>query len=323
MIKKDILHDIKVATGVAIMLVVVGHLASRGQEGIDLYVNLKSLIYKFHMPLFLFLSGYISGYTYKEIKTYKVYISFIKKKFLRLFPAYLLLSIIFFLGKYILGSTTSLLDGLVSIFIYPSISNSGFLWYIYVLFLYNLIMPLIIYTTKHYFYIFFGVAIIFSFFSFTNFLNLNFFFWYLPFFMLGCFVSNHKEKYTYVLKKTGLLSLILFIIWGVLEYLQIVDIPKILVGFLSIGSIHYGCLFLIKRNKLFEFLGAHSFNIYLFNTMFLGAITFILKKILGTDLFVDLFYILVIPMIFIGLYFPIILYSLIKKRIPLLEKYIH
>ena len=148
MIKKDILHDIKVATGMAIMLVVVGHLASRGQEGIDLYVNLKSLIYKFHMPLFLFFSGYISGYTYKKIKTFQQYICFIRKKFLRLFPAYLLLSIMFFLGKYILGSTTSLLDGLVNVFLYPSRGSSGFLWYIYVLFLYNLIMPLIIFTTK-------------------------------------------------------------------------------------------------------------------------------------------------------------------------------
>jgi len=236
-------------------------LASRGQEGIDFYVNLKSLIYKFHMPFFLFLSGYISGYTYKKLKNFKEYILFVKKKILRLFPAYLLLSIIFLFGKYIFGSSNSIIDGLINIFVYPSSGNSGFLWYIYVLFLYNLIMPLIIFTVKNYFFIFFLIATILSLFTFPDFLNLNFFFWYLPFFMLGCFLSNHIEKYSYLLSKIGFLSLMLFVLWSVLEYLQIIDIPKILVGFLSIISIHYVCLFLITRNKFFELLGSHSFNI--------------------------------------------------------------
>ena len=247
---------------------------------------------------------------------------FIMKIFSSLFPAYLLLTIIFFLGKYILGSTTSLLDGLVNVFLYPSRGSSGFLWYIYVLFLYNLIMPLIIFTTKNYFSIFFLLAIILSFFSFTIFLNLNFFFWYLPFFMVGCFVSEHRERYTFILKKTGLLSLILFIIWGVLEYLKIVDIPKILVGFLSIGSLHYGCLFLIKRNKLLEFLGDSSFYIYLFNTMFTGGISILLIKYFGKQSFYSMFYFLVPILVVIGLYLPIILQKYIISKVPILKNWI-
>jgi len=323
MVKKVVLYDIRLATGVAIMLVVIGHLASRGQEGIDVYVNLKSLIYKFHMPLFLFLSGYISGYTYKKIKNFKEYIVFVKKKFLRLFPAYLLLSIIFLLGKYILGSSNSMIDGLANILFSPSSGNSGFLWYIYVLFLYNLIMPLIIFTVKNYFFIFFLLATILSLFTFPDILSLNFFFWYLPFFMLGCFLSNHIEKYSYVLSKIGFLSFILFVLWSVLEYLQIIDIPKILVGFLSILSVHYICLFFIKRNKFFELLGSHSFNIYLFNSVFMGGVTFILNKILGSKLYIDLFYIIAPFMVFIGIYLSILLYRIVEKRFPLLSKYIH
>lgn len=37
MSKKPILFDIKISTGIAIILVVIGHLASRGQVGIECF----------------------------------------------------------------------------------------------------------------------------------------------------------------------------------------------------------------------------------------------------------------------------------------------
>ncbi|WP_460217918.1 acyltransferase family protein [Psychroserpens sp. MEBiC05023] len=327
MVKKKILYDVKIATGIAILLVVVGHLASRGQEGVDLYVSLKEVIYKFHMPLFLFMSGYISGYTYKPINESKDYLKFVKKKVIRLFPAYLLLSILFFLGKYFLGQNQGIFKDLINILIYPSKGNSGFLWYIYVLFLYYLITPCImsIKNKNIYMYLVFIGSLILSFFNFPDVLSLNFFFWYLPYFILGCFLSNNIVKYTHFLRSLGVFALFLFGLWFVLEYLGILNFHKNIVSFIAIIAIHYLSLKISEKRAcaFLKLLGENSFNIYLFNTLFMGGITFFLKKILGYDLFIESFYLLAPFIIFSGVFLPIILYKIIKKRLPLLAKYIH
>jgi fucose 4-O-acetylase-like acetyltransferase len=323
MIKKVVLYDIKVATGVAIMLVVVGHLASRGQEGIDFYVNLKSLIYKFHMPLFLFLSGYISGYTYKPVATINEYLTFLKRKTLRLMPPYLLVSMVFFVGNIFLDNDQDLFQGVISIFIYPSMGSSGFLWYIYVLFLYYLTLPLIMLMANNKFYLIFTGSILVSFLNFTTVFSLNLFFWYLPYFVLGCFLSKNIEQYLSYLKKIGIYFLVIFICWIILEYLNIINIPKILISLIAIIAVHYTSLVILKKNKFLEVLGENSFNIYLFNTMFMGGLSYLLKDYLGDELFIDLFYYLSPIIIFSGIYFPIILYRVVKKRIPILAKYIN
>jgi len=54
------------------VLVVLGHLA--GGKGpnpprdFDWYMTLFLPLYRFHMPFFMFLSGFISFYTYKPIR---------------------------------------------------------------------------------------------------------------------------------------------------------------------------------------------------------------------------------------------------------------
>ena len=323
MSKKVILYDIKIATGIAIILVVIGHLASRGEVGIDLYVNLKNVIYKFHMPLFLFLSGYIAQYTYKPIDSINDYFSFIKKKYIRLFPPYLLMSLIFFSGKFALGKSTELTEGILNILFYPAKSNSSFLWYIYVLFLFNLSMPIIHYVVKNKFIIFFTISILMS--SFINFpelLSLNFYFWYLPFFILGCYLSTKRETYMSILRKFGLIIFIIFIIWMVLEFLGIINIHKNIVGFFAIIGIAYVSSIKIVRNTFFEKMGDNSFYIYLFNTMFTGLTSILLIKYFGKQFFYEKFYFLSPFLVFIGLYLPILLHKYIVSKVPFLKNWI-
>ena len=75
---KNRLYDIDRAKGLAILLVVLGHLVARGEppKDADWYLFLKLIIYKFHMAFFMFLSGVIFNYTYKDISNlieYKKY----------------------------------------------------------------------------------------------------------------------------------------------------------------------------------------------------------------------------------------------------------
>lgn len=324
MSKKPILYDIKITTGITIILVVIGHLASRGQEDIELYVKLKSIIYKFHMPLFLFLSGYIAYYTYPSIKSIKDYSKYAKKKFFRLFPAYIILSSVFFAGKYALGQSTEFVAGILDVLFYPANSNSSFLWYIYVLFLFNLSMPIIDYFVKSKFVIFFTCSILIStFIELPEIFSLNLYFWYLPFYILGCYLANNQEVYLTLLKRYGNIILIVFVLWVFLEFFEIIDIPKNVVSFFAIFGIGYLSSIVMVRNRFLEKIGGDSFYIYLFNTMFMGGLSFLLKKILGNELFINSFYFLAPVIIFSGIYFPIRLNKIIKKRIPFLAKYIY
>lgn len=53
---------IDVSKGVAIILVVIGHVIQFGTSGEGFWDNnLFKIIYSFHMPLFIFLSGYVSA----------------------------------------------------------------------------------------------------------------------------------------------------------------------------------------------------------------------------------------------------------------------
>ena len=321
--KKKVLSDVKVATGFAILLVVIGHLASRGESGIDQYVNLKTVIYKFHMPLFLFLSGYISGYNYEKIEGLRDYQDFIKKKFLRIMPAYFLLSIIFLTGKYFVGQQKEFSEGIYSILIYPAKGNSGFLWYIYVLFLYYLILPIIMAAVQNKFYLFFLISLIVSFLPLPEIMSLNLFFWYLPFFSLGCFLSNNIPLYNYYLKIFGKYILIVFSGFLILDYFIVLKIPKFVMSYIAIFGIHHIGLNIFKENKHLRRLGDNSFSIYLFNSIFIGGFTFFLKKIMGEEDYIEYFYTLCPFLLCSGLYLPIFLYKVLEKRAPWIAKYIH
>ena len=275
------------------------------------------------MPLFLFLSGYIAYYTYVPIKSVNAYFYFAKKKFIRLFPAYLIISLVFFAGKYALGQSTTFVEGTIDILFYPAYSNSGFLWYIYVLFLFNLTMPIIDYFVKNKFIYLFIVSIFLSsFIEFSEIFSLNLYFWYLPFYILGCYISNNQTIYLSFLKKYGAIILFVLVIWVFLEYLEIIDVPKNIASFFAIFGIGYLSSIKIVRNQLFEFLGDSSFYIYLFNTMFTGGISIFLIKYFGKQSFYSMFYFLVPILVIMGLYLPIILQKHIISKVPILKNWI-
>jgi fucose 4-O-acetylase-like acetyltransferase len=54
--------DIDRAKGLAILLVVFGHLVARADPaGVDWYEPLRRAVYAFHMPFFLYLSGLVAA----------------------------------------------------------------------------------------------------------------------------------------------------------------------------------------------------------------------------------------------------------------------
>lgn len=323
------LTQLDFVTGIAIFLVVLGHLASRQDPSdIEWYVNIKILIYKFHMPLFMFVSGSIAYYTFSN--SYKTYLDYIKKKSLRLLPGFFLFGFLIILGKFILNnyihidnasSTQNILDDIYKMIFMPTESVARSLWYIYVLFLFYLIMPYIYKINK---FTLLGISIVIHlchiYFNITTFLILDKFAEYFLYFVIGFFfITSMNKVNTSLLKNYKFVYLFFFSSFLFIPYIND-HYSKLFIGMLSIPfflvlALHVKSIFLIKMSQLFS---SYTFTIYLMNTIFIGVSKAFLLKFLnwgGTD-FIIMFPVLLCS----GLFLPIVFHKLILKY-TILDKY--
>ena len=229
------------ASSIGILLVVFGH---SGFEEPDVMFHLKGLhrwIYSFHMPLFIFVSGYLYALTNPDF--FKVEIGkFIKKKFLRLAVPYLVLGVIVFCIKYLFASISHVerefsLSNFLLMFIAPDIKSStiGYLWFIATLFFMFCVVSIlpifrldlrkpqialavmaICWTLKY------AAPDILLF-------KINALLWYLPFFISGILFNVYEQKLTKYING-NYAQTILYLIVSVL-----------------------GCLYLKIDNKLLSF----------------------------------------------------------------------
>lgn len=137
---------ITLSKALGIILVVVGHFTSKVYMP-AYYVEMKNLIFSFHMPLFMVLSGFLFQMSLcsKPVKT--PLLPFLKKKFFRLMVPYFFISVAIALLNFILGFFMPVkrpVDWhyLVEI-LYTNVGGSAvFLWFIYTLFVIFLISAL-------------------------------------------------------------------------------------------------------------------------------------------------------------------------------------
>jgi fucose 4-O-acetylase-like acetyltransferase len=94
------LTEIDRAKGLAILLVVVGHLvAGDPPKGNAWFEQLVTIIYSFHMPFFMYLSGFVMLYTFRGLDTKRSYLDYSFGKFKRLAPGFFCFAIIILTGK--------------------------------------------------------------------------------------------------------------------------------------------------------------------------------------------------------------------------------
>ena len=315
------LKDVDIAIGIAIILVVYGHLLFNVKD-LDWFVNSRRLIYGFHMPLFMFFSGFLMSYTYKPVNTIKDYFVFLKKKVRKFSPPYLLFSLIFLIFDYVFyGFTmTELKETVLSIFIYPAEGSAGFLWYVYVLLEFYIIFPLLMMIAKNHLIklLIFSVAI--QFMKVPELFGLNFFAFYLVFIVLSIIATKYLDLYYKYLSKLGLIFVAQFVIilsFTVIGYIQPL---KAITGLSAIPAIHYISLKLLslKVSNRLIYVGQHSFYIYLMNTLIMGALFLFFTKILEINNLE-----LISPVLMVsGVYIPILIYKKIIRKIPILNRFI-
>jgi len=123
---------ILIAKGLGILLVVIGHF--QPSVAPQWYKSMVTVIYSFHMPLFLLLSGYL--YVYGKQKFGPLIVSKIK----RLVVPFISIGAIFFIVKYLVGRFATLdhpigPHSIVDLLLNPAASYMPLLWFVHALFL--------------------------------------------------------------------------------------------------------------------------------------------------------------------------------------------
>lgn len=273
-------NSLDMAKGMAIVLVVVGHVAAREEvPGADWYNLLRSAIYSFHMPLFMVLSGISLGLSWKVLANHAAVGGYVRKRLKKLVIPYAILGLVIICGKLLASRFThvdnipsGVVSGLLDLFVRPMASAASFLWFIYVLSAYFLVFPWLLQRAPRatpWAMMALGIALYpFAWPATFNIANIVM---YLPFFSAGILLGQHwRQTASAIHPRLALwaLPLLAALAYGAWQE----PLPKWFVGTLSVP------FFLALANRLqgasgslFMTAGIYTFSIYLFNTLCIGV----------------------------------------------------
>ena len=136
--------DLDRAKGLAILLVVFGHIVARQQpEGLTWYEPLRFAVYRFHMPLFFYLSGTVALLSGVLGTPPARWGGLLERRAVRLLLPFFAVGLLILLGKLGAGQVTATVDnapeglgaGLRHLFWDTAASPATSIWYLLVLFL--------------------------------------------------------------------------------------------------------------------------------------------------------------------------------------------
>lgn len=266
---------------ILIVLVVFGHLrqftiCDEDNFSIMIVRRLTHVIYLFHMPLFIMISGYFSRK--KESNSFWVSI-------IRLIRIYLLFHIIWIAIDLL---NNNQLD--YTRFFYPSFS----LWYIHCLILWRILLqyipsslidkPLLIFFISSF------IAILGGFIPVSNFLALQRFFTFMPLFFIGYYSREYRWleiidriKWHYFIFLVPLLFIdfkVIIDIWGRAPYNSLFDVIRRIVFLISSLFLSIGFIKLVpsKVTNLFCIEGKNVLFYYMYHSLLLYVIALLLMS---------------------------------------------
>lgn len=212
MSERNVLLD--VLKGFAIFLVVMGHAIQYNQVDFDTNPVFR-FIYSFHMPLFMFVSGFVSYKSFDGSKTklLKRFKALIIPFWIWFFISYLFYSLYKFTGNSfeIYNFDNGLLSGIIEALKSP---DNKSLWFLWVLFLNYLVLFVSMKFSKRFEEVFMIVCLIVLYFINYiigfKYLGIGLLCWYLPFYLMGYICNKYIEKIHKPLYFIGYISLILF-----------------------------------------------------------------------------------------------------------------
>ncbi|MEL6640181.1 MAG: acyltransferase family protein [Pseudomonadota bacterium] len=278
--KKPFLSEIQIAQGIGITLVVAGHLLANANQGPVWYADLKRLIYQFHMPFFM----YLSGFTFMWVRAGKAgqsTLSYVQGRMVRLIVPFFMFGILIVVAKQIAltyvtvaNPPDSWLDGFTTLFINTESSPARSIWYIFALFVMSVATFALGLLNRTGLLILLGVSVVMHLTDVPDILYLNRVFYFYLFFVVGMIAAENYDRLKGFLQQTGIYWLALFtaVLLGLWMWGRITDQSKLLGGLCALPALHYAALKAYGAGaRLFTALGALSFPIYLMNTLAIGA----------------------------------------------------
>ncbi len=321
------LLDIDTAKGIGILLVVVGHVVSQQTPaGHDWYQQLKAVIYFFHMPFFMYLSGYVLGYSLNPAKDGAL--AYIVKRCDRLLLPFFAFGLIIIAGKMVFSqfvfvdntqdSLAAYLDGL---FIHTARSPATSVWYLYAAFIYSLVFRLVIVPFPRALPVLVLISAAFTQFEVESLFYADRVLRHLVFFLIGVWIGRQRDVMEHLLRGYGGALLALFVATLALAWWSTSPPTVFAAALASIPALHAVAFWLAERNdRIFLLLGQYTMAIYLFNTICIGLVKgfgFLLVKWDG-----NAFYGYFIVLTAAGIGLPIIIRWVIDRMAPRLARYL-
>jgi fucose 4-O-acetylase-like acetyltransferase len=326
--RPEFLADVERAKGLAIILVVLGHIVAREPPvNNEWYVVLKSAIYTFHMPFFMYLGGLVFFHVGDALNPRPTYGSYLVRRAERLLVPFLLLGFLILFGKlavetvlHVDNAPTDIWVGVKSLFWNTGQSPATSVWYIFVLFIYCSITPVLVRLSNGRLWPALVLAAALHFLSVPEIAYLDRVAYFFVYFMIGCVVGRFRTEAMQFFDATLPVSGAIFAVSIVLATMQVEPVLTGTICALSSLAFIHGLMrtTLPGHSDALLWFGKYSFAIYLFNTLAIGLSKGLLLKVMpweGTN-FLAFFPILLLS----GLVGPVLPKRILFDRVPLLSR---
>lgn len=309
---------IDIAKAICIILVVIGHYIPETHP--LWYGEMRNVIYTFHMPLFMFASGYIYIATKKEIS----YSNFLWKKVKRLMIPYLIVSVLVVTIKLCTQSQAYVENPVtpLSYFKILYLPEAGyFLWFIWALWWMFILIPLFRNPQSRLGLLFVAALLPLAAQYIPEEFCLKEFSMMLQYFVMGVVAYDWKHYFLRLKQIPLLYYCIAFSVIEMLPYIG-VEVFSLLTATMGIAFILRGS-YSLKDNvanhawgKIIMLISTASYIIYLLHTTFEGfAKALILKLPYLSDLSNDIMFCVgAVFVISTGVIVPVLLYKYVLGR---------
>ncbi len=321
------LADVDAARGLAIFLVVVGHVVAREMPaGNQWYAELKALIYLFHMPLFMALTGITFALSLPRFAAWAEVARFSVQRVSRLFVPYVFFGLLVLFGKlaashllHVDNPPKGLAADVYALLVYPAHSVASFLWFIYVLSVYLLLVPALfqVLGRRPLVLLLAGVALQFA--VWPQIFMLDRVVEYLPFFAAGMLLWTGRDLWVRIAPRVAWPATAFFVVLLAMAFW--LEVPKWLVGAASVPAVLAWMRYVPARPQgWLVMLGRASLAIYLMNTIAIGLTKGLLLKVLPWH---GINFLLYFPVLTIaGVVLPIVVARTVARHFPRSARYL-
>lgn len=268
------LIGIDVMQGIAMVLVVLGH--HRFDFMPEWYMRMFYWIYTFHMPLFIFISGFLIRYSYKGVHGWNEYRQYVGKRVRKFLPPYLIVGSICTLMAWDFKDVGALLTSWTYLIISPKESEVTFLWYIYLLLFFYCLAPLIFNTKRWVRGVLIAAAFVMSLHYIPiPYLCVDWFTRYFIFFLFGTVVAEHYTLVERVDAYWLLLALVVFIAMSIahfrIGYNFVLEYAMQWMGIPAFAAVAWLLKQWIVTRTALVYVSVNCFGVYLLHMFFVQA----------------------------------------------------